>query len=969
MATVPRPRSRHVAIVTWTRRHRLVAFFGLTFAPVVVVVAVLRARPGPTAFFPCGPLVAALIVIGITEGRAGYRDLGARMIRWRVGWRGGWSPWALPLAVLAVAAAANVAIWGAPAPGAGHMAWSQPRARRRGPVRQSARRSAGRGARLARLRAPAAAAPRGRRWRPASSWPDRRPVAPAAGRGRAARRRRPIDHLRDHAGLRLAVQPHRRQRPADHGVPRRRRAPSPRRRSGSPVRTPPRMDWLTGALWLPVAPSVVVVLDPGRGGSAPRSRERPVRPGGAGRTLERRSVGSLRCLPTRPHLRGLESAASRTGRRRACLARLTAGAMADEHGLGPLSRASSRAGRRFAVPERHLAFWIADVGRGHRGRVGRAGRRSCFGPAVPIEPVQIVFRLVGGSFAACGLVAWHRRPDSHSGRLMTATGFAFFCRAVLAQLDSPFAQTAAQLLPDLWMLFFVPLLLTFLTGGRLRTRMDKVLVGAVLLEIVVLAPLYLAFAETRGPPAARHPGRRDRRGRRQGAAGALPRHLGRHAGGHRRAVAPRRRGRAGGRCCPSVAGAVCLLLFAALLLVDLAGAAASAGAAVDRGLLAGRRAGRVPRRPAAVPVGQGRARRPVRPAADDAARPTAGRTGAGCWATRRSIIAYPVPDGGSSSTSTARPVEASRAASGRSSRRGCRRDGVPVAALVYDRSLDDDPELVEAVGGAVTIALENRRLHAEADDRLAELQSSRERIITASDAERRRIERNLHDGAQQRLVTLGPAALADPAADPRGSRRRRAAGAGASDELAQSLAELRELARGIHPGGLEQGLESALEALALRSAVPSRWTIEPGPRLPEAGRVRGLLRRVGGAGQRGQVRRARRRRVRRHRGDDRALSSRSPTTVSAEPRPGWDRVCAGSRTGWRHSAAGSRCRARRAAARSSPPSCRRPDGRPYRNAQSRVQERETRVQERKTRATSSRTSREVWRSGTQEFLR
>ncbi len=81
-------------------------------------------------------------------------------------------------------------------------------------------------------------------------------------------------------------------------------------------------------------------------------------------------------------------------------------------------------------------------------------------------------------------------------------------------------------------------------------------------------------------------------------------------------------------------------------------------------------------------------------------------------------------------------------------------DGVPVAALVYDRSLDDDPELVEAVGGAVTVALENRRLHAEALDRLAELQSSRERIITASDAERRRIERNLHDGAQQRLVTL-----------------------------------------------------------------------------------------------------------------------------------------------------------------------------------------------------------------------
>ena len=82
------------------------------------------------------------------------------------------------------------------------------------------------------------------------------------------------------------------------------------------------------------------------------------------------------------------------------------------------------------------------------------------------------------------------------------------------------------------------------------------------------------------------------------------------------------------------------------------------------------------------------------------------------------------------------------------------RDGVPVAALIYDRSLDDDPELIEAVGGAATIALENRALQAEAQARLAELQASRERIVTAADAERRRIERNLHDGAQQRLVTL-----------------------------------------------------------------------------------------------------------------------------------------------------------------------------------------------------------------------
>lgn len=111
------------SIVTWTRQHRLVAFSGLAFAVSWWVWPFHALGLAPTAFFPCGPLVAALVVIGVTEGRSGYRALGARMIRWRVGWR--W--WAVavgtPLAVLAVAAVANVAVWGAPAPVLGDVAW------------------------------------------------------------------------------------------------------------------------------------------------------------------------------------------------------------------------------------------------------------------------------------------------------------------------------------------------------------------------------------------------------------------------------------------------------------------------------------------------------------------------------------------------------------------------------------------------------------------------------------------------------------------------------------------------------------------------------------------------------------------------------------------------------------------------------------------------------------------------------
>ena len=162
-----------------------------------------------------------------------------------------------------------------------------------------------------------------------------------------------------------------------------------------------------------------------------------------------------------------------------------------------------------------------------------------------------------------------------------------------------------------------------------------------------------------------------------------------------------------------------------------------------------------------------------------------------------------------------------------------KRDGELVAALIYDRSLDDDPELVEAVGGAAAIALENQQLHAEAENRLAEVRASRERVISAGDAERRRIERNLHDGAQQRLVTLAlqlsliGRRIRD---DPSDAERLVTS---ASDELAQSLEELRELARGIHPAALDQGLDVALDALARRSEVPTTVSYEPGPRLPE----------------------------------------------------------------------------------------------------------------------------------------
>jgi signal transduction histidine kinase len=154
------------------------------------------------------------------------------------------------------------------------------------------------------------------------------------------------------------------------------------------------------------------------------------------------------------------------------------------------------------------------------------------------------------------------------------------------------------------------------------------------------------------------------------------------------------------------------------------------------------------------------------------------------------------------------------------------RDGRQIAALVYDASLDDDPELVEAVSAAAAIALENEQLHAESDARMAELQASRERVITAGDTERRRLERNLHDGAQQRLVALAMQLRLLQGQIRKDPSTAEALVTTATDELAQSLEELRELARGLHPAVLDHGLEAALESLASRSPVPATVSYE-----------------------------------------------------------------------------------------------------------------------------------------------
>jgi signal transduction histidine kinase len=157
--------------------------------------------------------------------------------------------------------------------------------------------------------------------------------------------------------------------------------------------------------------------------------------------------------------------------------------------------------------------------------------------------------------------------------------------------------------------------------------------------------------------------------------------------------------------------------------------------------------------------------------------------------------------------------------------------GEEIAALVHDPALLDEPALVESVRATAALVLENERLAAEVRAQLAEVRASRGRIVAAADAERRRIERNLHDGAQQRLVTLSvalglEASRADTAAADVLSR--------AQDEVEQAIGELRELARGIHPTLLrDEGLTVAVEALARRAPLPVTVQSSAQDRLPD----------------------------------------------------------------------------------------------------------------------------------------
>jgi signal transduction histidine kinase len=154
--------------------------------------------------------------------------------------------------------------------------------------------------------------------------------------------------------------------------------------------------------------------------------------------------------------------------------------------------------------------------------------------------------------------------------------------------------------------------------------------------------------------------------------------------------------------------------------------------------------------------------------------------------------------------------------------------------LLHDPVLEHNAELVQSVCAAAALTLENERLQAELRARLGELRASRTRLVEATDAERRRLERDLHDGTQQRLVSIAMSLGLLEARLPDQPAALRPLVHETREALALALEELRELTQGIQPALLtERGLAAALEDLARRAGLPTHVRLDISERLPE----------------------------------------------------------------------------------------------------------------------------------------
>jgi signal transduction histidine kinase len=449
----------------------------------------------------------------------------------------------------------------------------------------------------------------------------------------------------------------------------------------------------------------------------------------------------------------------------------------------------------------------------------------------------LVDLLPGAAFLVCGSVAWDRRPSSRIGPLMLAVGYAWFAGTVAASAV-PLVDRTAYAVQGYYDAFLAWLILAY-PSGRLRWLASRLVVGLFFTVLLVRTIFRFAVFQWTGGLDVADPSAVERyiagvTLRDQGDALFRVLIAGISIAVLALIVARWRAGSPAGR---AVAGPILLggIGFATGIIVETIGLALAAdsvgrSAAWDLAQWATVITASVIPIAFVVGLGQERVARGrvgdlvvelgSAPAAGDDLQAALARA----LGDPSLIVAYPVPGTDAFADLDGRPVAATRTEGDRATT-AVTRGGRTLAMLVHDPALAERSALLSSVAAAAGLVVENEALQAEVRAQLEEVRASRARIVAAGDEERRRVERDLHDGAQQRLVSLAlalqiarrQAAEGDPAVEVTLDR--------VADELELALAELRELARGIHPSVLvEEGIAAAVRALAERA--PIRVTVD-----------------------------------------------------------------------------------------------------------------------------------------------
>jgi signal transduction histidine kinase len=443
-------------------------------------------------------------------------------------------------------------------------------------------------------------------------------------------------------------------------------------------------------------------------------------------------------------------------------------------------------------------------------------------PVAPYPPwVWLPVQLAGVSFTVCGAVLWLRRPTNGSGRLMAATGLVWYLGA-LQLSTNPVLYAVGFCLYHLGTVVMAHVVLA-LPSGRLEGRLRRWVVGSVYAGLLTQVARYIVEYPPQpqgwGDPAAEYS-------------------IWAPIGSVHQVVTTlvimilvirwwARSGRPARREFTLVW--VIIVSLAGVTLATDAAAIANASLLVQQWLVLAY-AMLLIAMPVAIAVGvlrvslvrgrvgnlllrlDGRLDRDrlgeaLRHALDDpslevrypvGAEPDAVRVDGGAAAS--------VPDGRAATT-----VE---------------RDGTVFAVLLHDPALAGQPELVDSVVAAARFALERAQLEATRDAQLSELSESRARLANAADAERHRIQRDLHDGVQHKLLAAAMLVDSARAASPQLAR--------ASSALREAISELRALSAGIYPPALaDQGLAVTVECLAEEAPLPVHFQVHGG-RWPEA---------------------------------------------------------------------------------------------------------------------------------------